>query len=367
MDRRAFLKRSLIASAVTLGPVGASVESLVGAAPKRILVLGGTLFLGPALVQAAVAAGHTVTLFNRGITNPELFPHLEKLRGFRSADSSDQDLSTLSRRHFDAIVDVWPNDPTVVASAAEFLKDHSGHYLYVSSVAAYDGDAMIKPGLDESSPMNAWDGPSPQYNRGKAESERRLHAIFGDRITIVRPGPIKGERDDSSDLYTWLVRAQAGGRHIAPGDGNDPVELVDVKDVARFLIMAINQTLFGTFNLAGRSMRFFEFLGACQGAMRSDPEWIWIPKSFLDHHGLETAHTSLGDFPFWRSPGDYQGIYQARSDKAFAAGWATRPFEETAWDCLSTFRSLGETGTWSDVLPPAKEREVLDAWMHRAK
>jgi len=127
----------------------------------------------------------------------------------------------------------------------------------------------------------------------------------------VRPGPIKGERDDAPDLYVWLVRAQAGGRHIGPGDGTDALELVDVKDVARFLVMAIDRTLFGTFNLTGRSMAFREFLDACQRAVRSDPEWIWIPRDFLDDHHLESdygaQHTFLGNFPFWRPPGAHQG------------------------------------------------------------
>ena len=118
-------------------------------------MLGGTLFLGPALVETTVADGHTVTLFNRGVTNPGLFPYLEKLRGFRSNDPGDQDLSSLGRRHFDAIVDVWPNDPAIVASAAEFLKDRAPHHLYVSSVAAYDSKEFTKAGIGENAASGA--------------------------------------------------------------------------------------------------------------------------------------------------------------------------------------------------------------------
>src|SRR5579872_3058478 len=251
MYRRTFMKRSLAAMAASACMPMFSIKAGARISPKHILVLGGTKFLGPALVEAAMADGHTVTLFNRGVTNPDLFPHLEKLRGFRSND--EQDLSALTHRHFDVAVDVWPNDPAVAASAAEFLKSRVGHYLYVSSVAAYDSKEFVRAGLEENAPLEPWNGPGRPYNRGKAESERCLQAILGEQVTIVRPGPIKGTRDNTPDLLTWLTRAQAGGRHIGPGSGEDPVELVDVKDVARFLMLAIDRSLYGTFNLTGKS------------------------------------------------------------------------------------------------------------------
>ena len=217
--------------------------------------------------------------------------------------------------------------------------------------------------------MEPWNGPGRAYNRGKAESERRLHRIIGDKLTIVRPGPIKGERDDTPDLFAWLMRAQKGGTHIAPGDGNDPVEIVDVKDVARFLLLAIDKSLFGTFNLTGRSMTFREFLDRCKGATRSDAQFIWIPQEFLHEHQLETD-SALGiyggNFPFWRPAGASPGIYQVSSEKAFRAGWRTRPFEETALDCLLFYRSRSETLDWTDYLTEKKEKEVLDAWSHQA-
>ena len=217
--------------------------------------------------------------------------------------------------------------------------------------------------------MEPWDGPGRKYNRGKAESERRLHAIFGEKITIVRPGPIKGVRDTTPDLLTWLVRAQNGGRHIAPGDGSDPVEMVDVKDVARFLLLAIDRSLQGTFNLTGRPMSFREFLDACNVVTRSDAQFVWIPQDFLHQHGLETDYALglfAGNFPFWRPPGPKPGLWQVSSEKAFRAGWQTRSFQETALDCLSSFRSQGETLDWSDYLSPDKEKQVLDAWDHRS-
>lgn len=367
MDRRRFLKRSTLLVGATACSSLLPSTLWASSSPKRILVLGGTFFLGPALVDVLLADGHTVTLFNRGVTNPDLFPHLEKLRGFRSADANDQDLTALSHRHFDVIIDVWPNDPAVVQSAAEFLKDRAPHYLYVSSVAAYDSKEFAKSDTKEDAPMEPWNGSGRTYNRNKAESERRLLRILGERLTIVRPGPIKGRRDDTPDLLTWLLRAQQGGQHIAPGDGSDPVELVDVKDVARFLALAVNRSLYGIFNLTGKSMSFREFLDACKNATHSDASFVWMPQQFLREHGLESdvvLHTFAGNFPFWRPDPSNQGLYRVSSEKAFQAGWRTRSFEETAFDCLNDFYSL-HVMDQPNFLSPAKEKEVLDAWAHR--
>ena len=369
IDRRSFIKSSLLVSAASACSSFLTSPTLASAAPKRVLVLGGTLFLGPAIVESALTAGHTVTLFNRGVTNPTLFPNLEKLKGFRSSDPQDEDLSALSRRHFDVVVDVWPNDPVVVASAAEFLRDRVGHYLYVSSIAAYDSREFAKAGVEETAPIEPWNSSGRKYNRGKAESERRLHAILGERLTIVRPGPIKGTRDTTPDLLTWLLRAQRGGQHIAPGDGTDPVELVDVKDVARFLALAIDRSLYGTFNLTGREMNFREFLDNCKAATGSDVQFVWIPQDFLHQHGLETdllLNTFAGNFPFWRPDPASRGLYQVSSAKAFTAGWRTRPFGETAMDCLTDYGLEVQTVDWSDYLSANREKLVLDAWARRS-
>jgi 2'-hydroxyisoflavone reductase len=363
MQRRQLLKS--VAALAALAPIR---RVRATTPPKRILVMGGTSFLGPAVVEAAVAAGHTVTLFNRGATSPDLFPHLEKLRGFRSSDPDDQDLSALSHRRFDVAIDIWPNDPSVVASCATLLKDRVGHYVFVSSIAAYASSELDKPIIDESAATEPWHGKARAYNRGKAESERRLQALLGSRLTIARPGPIKGDRDTTPDLLAWLVRAESGGRHIAPGTGDDPVELVDVKDVARFLILAIDRSLHGTFNLTGKPLTFRELVDACKTVTRSSAAFVWIPRDVLHQHGLEPdaiLDTYAGNFPLWRPPGVSPGLFRISSDKAFRAGWTTRPFQETALDCLAYYRSTGAIRDWTDYLPADKERAVLDAWARR--
>lgn len=368
MQRRSFIQHAMAAIVGAACAPLLSTRANANISPKRILVLGGTHFMGPAIVEAAIAEGHVVTLFNRGVTNPDLFPHAEHLRGFRSRTPRDEDFSALAHRQFDAAIDVWPSDPSVVTSAAEFLKDRVKHYLYVSSIAAYDSKEFEKAGTQESAPLEPWDGPARPYNRGKAESERKLHSIRREEITIVRPGPIKGTRDTTPDLLTWLIRAQNGGVHIGPGSGEDPVELVDVKDVARFLLLAIDRDLAGTYNLTGRPMRFREFLDACNAATGSDARFEWIPQQFLRERGLETdaaLNTFSGNFPLWRPAGAQPGLFQISSEKAFGAGWQTRGFRETALDCLLYFRSLQERLDWNDYLDANKEQQVLNAWKNR--
>ena len=370
MHRRQFIETTLAASAaLTLGLPDLRTETATSA-PKKILVLGGTNFLGPAIVEAAEVAGHTVTLFNRGITHPELFPYVEKLRGLRSPNASEEHWAALgTTRHWDAVIDVWPSDPALAESAAKELRDRVSHYLYVSSIAAHDAPGFATPGLTEVAPLTPWDSRSARpYNRNKAESERRLNELIPDRLTIVRPGGIKGARDDTPDLLTWLRRARDGGRHIGPGTGDDHAQLVDVKDVARFIVMATERSLSGSFNVTGDSMTFTEFLAGCTAAIRSSAEFVWIPEEFLHGQGLDHDPNIVppGKFPFWHPEPERRGFFQVSNKKASDTGWTRRPFTETALDYLWWFDSLDPNSfRWTDPLTPEVEREVLRKWGER--
>ena len=369
MQRRQFIKTSLYASVMAAFYGKQTIQAQIR--PKRILVLGGTFFLGPAFVEAALGDGHTVTLFNRGVTKPQLFPYVEKLRGYRSPNSDDQNLAAIAERHWDVVVDVWPFDPDMVESAARMLKSRTAHYLYVSSVAAYVSKDFGRPGVAEDAELASWHGSASPYSRGKAESERRLHSILGDKLTIVRPGPIKGVRDDTPDMLTWLRRMQNCTEVIAPGDGSSPIELVDVKDVASFLIRAIDHSIFGTFNLTGMPISFREFLTGCKLATNSEAELVWIPKSFLQTQGLETPDWST-NFPLWRSDSEQANLFRISSKKAFDAGWKTRPFGDTAVDYLIyvasldlyIFRSTSDRDNFvfRDALEPAQQEKIISLW-----
>ncbi len=363
MQRRSFIRYSLYASAIAA--LSTHLPLRADTRPKRILVLGGTLFLGPAFVEAALADGHTVTLFNRGVTSPDLFPNVEKLRGFRSPNPDDQNLSALGRRHWDVVIDVWPHDPALAESAARLLKDRTQHYLYVSSISAYAHNDTGQI-LTEDSPLTPWNGDGNNYSLAKAESERRLHAIIGEKLTIVRPGPIKGVRDDTPDILGWLRRMQNNTQVIAPGDGDSRVEIVDVKDVADFLVLAIDRSIYGTFNLTGQPMTFRQFLGGCKSATHSSAELVWIPEPFLRAQGLTPQNLPnwFRNFPYWNSDPARQG--GQTSQKAFAAGWETRPYRDTALDYLTYIASLSNY-EFRDTLPPARHAEVLKLWQNQPR
>ena len=332
--------------------------------PKTVLVLGGTGFLGPATVRCLLDRGYRATLFNRGLSSPELFPSLEKLRGNR--DPKLRDLVALEGdRRWDAVIDVWPQEPDIVEATATLLAQRTDHYLYVSSIAAYDG--YPDPGMNENSPTRPWGSAGEAYGINKAESERRLQRTAGTKLTLVRPGPIKGDRDGGPDLVTWLMRARSGGRHIGPGDGSDAVELVDVKDVATFLVDCVENRRLGAWNLTGKPMSFRDFLAACNAITRSTAEFLWIPHDFLTSHGLKTdfeLKMYAANFPFWRPEPQLRNIFRISSSKAFNVGWKTRPLADTAHDCMSTFGVLqGTSSKWRDYLDPSRELAVLEQWV----
>jgi 2'-hydroxyisoflavone reductase len=344
----------------------------VSSAPKSILVLGGTYFLGPAIVSAALAEGHKVTLFNRGITNPQLFPLVPKLRGWRSLDPKQQNLTALANGRWDAIVDVWPSEPTLASTAAELLHDKTNHYLYVSSIAAYDRANYARSGTTEDARLRSYEGDETQYGPGKAESERCLEGIVGKRLTIVRPGPIEGEGNGCTGgglLLTWLTRVKSGGRHIGPGDGSDPTQFVDVKDVAKFLVNAIDEQIYGTFNLVETCRSFREHIDCCKVATHSNAEFVWIPRDFLEAHGLPAPDENgkPNYFQGWRPDATRKGLLEMSNVKALSVGWRNRPFNDSALDALAPCRVRANgTVDFQDSLSAAKEAAVIDAWLRRS-
>jgi 2'-hydroxyisoflavone reductase len=356
MLKRDFLKTSIAAS-LALAAFGPTRAHAV-VKPKRILVLGGTLFLGPPFVEAAIANGHSITLFNRGVTNPELFPEVEKLRGYRSAHPDDENLSALGRRRWDVVVDVWPNDPALAESAARKLADRTDHYIYVSSIGAYDIEDWARPNLTEEAPLAPWNSNQRGYNRGKAESERRLSEIVGDKLMIVRPGAIKGRRDDTPDMYVWLKRLQDRDAVLAPGNGSTPVQIVDVRDVADFMLLAVDRSVHGVFNVTGKEVSFRDFLEACRSATHSSGEIVWVPQAFLEKQGPQDWHR---DYPYFAPQSDKPNFFRISTQKARAAGWETRPLRYTAMESLAYFGGL-ENFQFHDPIPAPQQDALLTKW-----
>jgi 2'-hydroxyisoflavone reductase len=352
MKRRSFLK----ASAATVA--AAACNPLLGRDGQRILILGGTAFLGPWVVRAAQARGHEVTLFNRGRTNPALFPELEKLRGDR-----DGDLDALRGRRWDAVVDTSGYLPRVVAQSAELLADSVDRYLFVSTISVYA--SLAATGIDESAPVGELADPKVEtidgetYGPLKALCEQVVRERYGDRATVVRPGLIVGPGDRTDRFTYWPVRIARGGDVLAPGDGTDPVQVIDVRDLGEWTVHCLEAGVAGIYNASGPAGRLDmrATLEACRAAAGAAARLVWAPASFLEAQGVEP----WSDLPLWVPAGsDFAGAASVDVDRAVAAGLATRPLAETIAATLAWYRAeRGIDDPLRAGISPERERELL--------
>ncbi len=329
----------------------------------RILVLGGTRFVGRAFVEKALAAGHEVTLFNRGTTNPELFPDAEKVRGDR-----ERDLSALAGRTWDAVFDPSCYLPRVARASAEALADAAPHYAFVSSLSAY-ADATTT-GQDETGPVATIEDPTVEevtnetYGALKVLSELEVLRVYGDRALILRPGYICGPYDDIDRMPYWLRRVERGGEILAPERPDFPVQLIDARDIAWFALALAGRGEGGVFNLCAPQEPYG--LGdlletAARVVGRPDLETTWASAEFLLEHGLHEWEA----FPWWVPP---EEIAFSRFDasRALSAGLEVRPIEDSFRDCWEWDRSrLGQPLRDEEGLTPQREAELLDAWHAR--
>jgi len=311
----------------------------------RLLVLGGTKFLGRAVVEAASA--HDVTLFNRGVTNPGLFPEAEHLQGDLTGD-----LDALKGREWDAVVDLDPTQlPRHTRRRVEALG--VGHYVFVSTISVY-ADAS-KP-LDESSPVLEPPDPEPeefdpvQYGGLKVGSERAVQEVLGDRAAIVRPGLIVGPHDPSDRFTYWPRRFAEPGPVLAPGAPDRPVQLVDARDLGAFLVLAAERRLAGVYNGTGPAEPLT--LGETLGRISPGAELVWVADQTL----LDAGVGPWMELPLWLPGDEHAGLMRADVSRAVAAGLTFRPLEETARDTLAWSRGADEQ---RPTLTREKEREIL--------
>jgi 2'-hydroxyisoflavone reductase len=319
----------------------------------QILVLGGTQFLGRHVVDAALARGHDITLFNRGQTRPELFPDVEKLHGDR-----DGDLTALEGRGFDAVVDTSGYVPRVVQETIDAL-GAVGHYTFVSSISVY-ADVSTPP--TEESPVAELKEPTEEWREAYGELKALCEDVVRERFPnafIPRPGLIVGPWDPTGRFTYWPVRLAAGGRVLAPAPQDADAQVIDARDLAAWIVSAAEGGLGGTFNAVGTPMRRDELIDACRSD--ADAELVWVDGDFLAEHEVG----EWMELPLWLHSPEYRGMLSVDPARAFAAGLMTRPVAESARDTLAWVR-----GGEAPIEPPAgldreKEQAVLDEWLSK--
>ncbi|HWL32403.1 MAG TPA: NAD-dependent epimerase/dehydratase family protein [Gaiellaceae bacterium] len=312
----------------------------------RLLVIGGTKFLGRAVSEAALARGHELTLFNRGKTNAELFPEAEQLRGDRK-----RDLSLLAGRSWDAVVDPSGYLPTDVRASAEQLRD-AGRYVFISSVSVY---ADFSTGPTESSPVTELgDMPADElapdfsnYGPLKALAETEVREVFGERALIVRPGLIVGPHDPTGRFTYWARRLARGGEILAPGPPERLAQFVDVRDLAEWILNAVEQGLSGTFNATNE--------GVSWGDLLAGTDVTWVSDEFLQEHEVGPWM----ELPLWLPDPEWSGMHATAVSRAVTAGLRFRSLEET-------IRGAADAPAEEGVgLAPEREAELLAAWHER--
>ncbi|MBK8913434.1 MAG: NAD-dependent epimerase/dehydratase family protein [Phycisphaerales bacterium] len=370
--RRDFLKLSAAASCGILTglPAHAAPQSAQPATkaadPRKILILGGTGFLGPAIVEAATRRGHTLTLFNRGKTNPQLFPEIEKLRG----DRSTRELDALRGRQWDAVCDDCGYIPRHVREMTDVLRGSVKQYIFISSVSAL-GD-KLRPGLDETAPVATMADESVEkvtgetYGPLKALCEQAAERAFPGATTNIRPGLIVGPGDPTDRFTYWPVRVQRGGEILAPGEPSDPVQIIDVRDLGEWIVRVIEQRTFGVYHALGpeKELSVGAMLSACRTASKAPGELTWVNAEFLESQKV----TPWGDMPVWVPPtGDSAGFGRIDNRRAIAAGLRFRPIADTARDTLSWWNEQPEErrSKLRAGISAEREAEVLRAWHAR--
>jgi 2'-hydroxyisoflavone reductase len=399
-SRRDFLRVSAAGSLITLAGAPSALASTAlrggraGSAGKKILILGGTGFLGPACTDSARARGHTVTLFNRGRSEgrrksagrPSAVPEgVEVLYGNRDPEktadadndeskgekkdpNSPKGLSQLEGHTWDAVIDTSGYWPRMVKASAEALAPSVKQYVFISSISVYPKNDT--PDQDETAETAVLKDPTTEqfgsrfenYGAGKAACEAAAEAAMPGRTTSIRAGFIVGARDGSKRFIYWPVRASQGGPMIVPGTPTDPMQVIDVRDLADFIVRCIEQGTMGPFNVTGPEKPYTmkAFVDGCIKGVGGSATPEWIPTDFLEKQDVKQ------NFPLWLPPeGESAGFHRRSVARAIKAGLTFRPLEDTAKATLDWYNSLPpdlQKAMVPPMMPPEREAEVIKAW-----
>lgn len=324
-----------------------------------LLIMGGTRFIGPHVIRAARERGHRLTMFNRGKTNPDLFPDVENLTGDRVAG----ELDALEGRDWDAVLDTSAYFPHVVHQALEVFGDRIDQYLLISTISVYDG--WDYPGIDEDTPKHeplfdeSADLTGETYGPLKVACEQRAHEHAPDTLTILRPGIVAGPRDHTDRFTFWPVRASRGGEVLVPGAPSDPIQYIDVRDLAAWMLDCVEQAITGTFNtvVPDGSVTMGSLVEASRGAAGDEAaEATWVDTEFL------RSRDATEEFPLWApADGPTRGLHRVDTSRAMDAGMQTRSVAETAADTLAWFEE--QESELSAGPSEEREEELLAAYL----
>lgn len=342
----------------------ADPETQKASKSMRILVLGGTGFFGTPFVQYAKERGHQVTLFNRGITNPHLFPELEKIKGDRL---KLKPYDSLLQKEWDLVVDAWKGNPLVVKESASALKPISKQYLYISSISVYGGENYKKEQITEESPFKPGK-PLPlnklelaeDYTSRKQWADISIRDIFKEDHTVLRCHGLHGfycEYPGPSQYY-WVARFQRGGHIICPGDGMDYFQGVHVQDVAKFAVRCGEQRQTGVFNV-GRRISWQEHVALCGGLSNKSYNVHWLSQEQLNQFSIRPLSEMVGYVPRTGGP----GFFNVRDENARNAGLQYRSNASLYEDELAGFNRFYpadfDFSKCSAGLSYSKEQDVL--------
>jgi nucleoside-diphosphate-sugar epimerase len=319
----------------------------------KLLVIGGPRFLGRGVTDAALAGGHEVTFFNRGRTNPELYPDVERLVGDRSGD-----LDLLRGHVWDAVIDTCGYLPHTVRSSAETLAD-SGVYCFVSSVSVYAAFTMVndeESAVAQLGALSADEVTEESYGPLKALCEDAVRDVFGSRALVVRPGLIVGPHDPTGRFTYWPHRVARGGDVLAPAPPEAPTQFIDVRDLGTWLVDLCDRGASGTYNATHPGLSWEELLDTCRRVAASDATITWVAPEFL----VEQEVGEWMELPLWLVDPALEYADRVDVGRALDAGLRFRPLDETVRATLDEAETTEAAG-----LRPEREAELLASWHGR--
>lgn len=329
----------------------------------KILILGGTQFVGRHLSEEALKRGHELTLFNRGQTNQDLFPTVEKLKGDR-----DGNLDALKGKQWDAVIDTCGYVPRVVQASLDILKDACDHYSFISSISAYAD--MTKAHQSEDAALATLEDESVEdvngetYGGLKVLCENAVLNALPNQSLIIRPGLIVGPHDPTDRFSYWPQRVARGGEVLAPDHKDIFIQFIDARDLSVWTLDQLENNTTGIYNLVNTpdSLTFGNLLDACKTASQSNASFTWIDADFLTEHKV----SMWMDLPLWVS-GDDNNFLRTSNARAVTTGLKTRPLLDTVKDTLLWLNTLSDDREWKAGLKVDKEKEVLQAWHSRSQ